>query len=263
MSLEKSEALVIRMADFSESSRVVTFFTKEFGKISALAKGAKRLKGPFESALDLLATCRIVFIRKSAGKLDLLTEAELLHRFTPFSGSLNALYSGYYVAELLNELTEKYDTHDQLYSTTVKVLRKLCEVPSETQLNTQVIIPFELELLRELGQLPSFDLCENCGAQITSEQTELFWISSQGAVCATCRRYRAALIPISSNTLHVLQNLSACEPFVSGETKHSQILGDIPLQTQMQTHREIRRFLSETISHIMGKRPKMYRYLFS
>ena len=103
MSLEKADALVIRQADFSESSRVVTFFSREFGKFAALAKGAKRLKGPFDAALDLLSTCRVVFIRKSSGTLNLLTEARLTQRFTPQNsgtpGSLNSVYGGYYVAE--------------------------------------------------------------------------------------------------------------------------------------------------------------------
>ena len=61
----------------------MTLFTREFGKIRALAKGARRPKGPFESALDLLALCRIVFLRKSSDALDLLTEAKLERRFRP------------------------------------------------------------------------------------------------------------------------------------------------------------------------------------
>ena len=51
---EKTEAVVIRHVDFSETSKVVTLFTRDFGKISALAQGARRLRGPFEAALDLL-----------------------------------------------------------------------------------------------------------------------------------------------------------------------------------------------------------------
>jgi len=80
MSSEKATAIVLRSVDFSESSSVVTLFTREFGKIHALAKGARRPKGPFEGALDLLALCRIVFLRKSSGALDLLTEAKLERR---------------------------------------------------------------------------------------------------------------------------------------------------------------------------------------
>ncbi len=119
MSLEKADALVIRQVDFSESSRVVTFFSREFGKFAALAKGAKRLKGPFDAALDLLSACRVVFIRKSSGTLNLLTESRLIRRFQPQnSGSksgLSSLYGGYYVAELLSGLTEDFDPAPEVY----------------------------------------------------------------------------------------------------------------------------------------------------
>src|ERR1043165_4581874 len=99
MSAEKSEGLILRVTDFSETSRIVVVFTRDFGKISALAKGGRRLKGPFESALDLLSTCRIVFLRKSSSGLDLLTEAKLNERFKPPEKDLVGLYAGYYLAE--------------------------------------------------------------------------------------------------------------------------------------------------------------------
>src|SRR5687767_15876813 len=109
MSAEKATALVLRVIDFSETSAVVTLFTREFGKISGLAKGARRPKGPFEHALDLLAECRVVFLRKSSGALDLVTEAKLERRFRPRGRDLASLYAGYYVAELLIELAHDYD----------------------------------------------------------------------------------------------------------------------------------------------------------
>ena len=115
MSSEKASAIVLRVVEFSETSSVVTLFTREFGKVRGLAKGARRPKGPFESALDLLALCRIVFLRKSSDALDLLTEAKLERRFRPLPGKLAALYAGYYVAELLNELTDDYDPHPDLF----------------------------------------------------------------------------------------------------------------------------------------------------
>ena len=115
MPMEKAQALVIRTADWSESSRIATLWTREIGKVRALAKGGRRLKSNFESALDLLATCQIVFLRKNTSALDLLTEAKLVTRFRPHERDLTCLYAGYYVAELLLGLTEDYDPHTQLY----------------------------------------------------------------------------------------------------------------------------------------------------
>ena len=111
MASEKTRAIVLRVIEFSESSCVVTLFTEDFGKIGALAKGAKRPKSPFEGALDLLALVRIVFLRKSSDALDLLTEGKLERRFRSAQRDLARLYAGYYVAELLAELTDAGDPH--------------------------------------------------------------------------------------------------------------------------------------------------------
>src|SRR5215469_13171703 len=106
MATEKAIALVLRTTDWSESSRIATLWTREFGKIRTLAKGGRRLKSNFESALDLLTLCSIVFLRKSSGGLDLLTEAQVAQRFPRLGSDLQALYGAYYVAELLSDLTE-------------------------------------------------------------------------------------------------------------------------------------------------------------
>src|SRR5438552_8621346 len=109
MPAEAALALVVRTTDWSETSRIATMFTREFGKVRVLAKGGRRLKSAFESALDLLTVCRIVLLRKSSGSLDLLTEAQVVQRFPRLRTNLAALNAGYYMAELLSEWTEDYD----------------------------------------------------------------------------------------------------------------------------------------------------------
>src|SRR6202165_5529329 len=111
MPSEKALALVLKTTDWRETSRIATLWTREFGKVRALAKGGRRLKSSFESALDLLTVCRIVFIRKSSDSLDLLTEAQVVRRYPRLRTDLGALYAAYYVAELLTDWTEDYDPH--------------------------------------------------------------------------------------------------------------------------------------------------------
>src|SRR5882762_3163097 len=111
MPSEKATGLVIRTADWSETSRIATLWTREFGKVRALAKGGRRLRSNFEVALDLLTVCSIVLLRKSSGSLDLLTEARVEERFPRLGRDLPAYYAGCYVAELLADWTEDYDPH--------------------------------------------------------------------------------------------------------------------------------------------------------
>src|SRR5260221_13414993 len=123
----KATALVLRTTDWSESSRIATLWTWEFGKVRVLAKGGRRLKSNFESALDLLTVCSIVLLRKSSGSLDLLTEAQVVERFPQLRLDLQALYAGYYVAELLADWTEDYDPHPALFDEARETLRALGE----------------------------------------------------------------------------------------------------------------------------------------
>src|ERR1700733_11506593 len=132
MATVKATALVLRTTDWSETSRICTLWSREFGKVRALAKGGRRLKSAFESALDLLTVCSIVLLRKSSGGLDLLTEAQVVQRFSRLTSGLPALYAGYYIAELLADWTEDDDPHPNLFEAAFGGLAALgqSEVPA-------------------------------------------------------------------------------------------------------------------------------------
>ncbi len=246
MTQEKTDGLVVRLVDFSESSRIVTLFTADFGKISALAKGAKRLRGPFEAALDLLAECRVVFLRKPSGGLHLLTEAQLRNRFAPSRRSMIPLYGGYYVAELLAGLTEEDDPHPLLFNESLLTLRRL-----ETDDDPRVpIVRFELALLRELGHLPEFDQCLVCERPVTDGGRFRFWVSQGGLICDRCRKPEYAQSPIHSETIDLLKRLA--QPVVDWSPP--------PTISPLQ-FRELRYILSAAISHQLERRPATLRYL--
>src|SRR6516164_2174926 len=125
MAAEKALALVLRTTDWSETSRICTLWTREVGKVRALAKGGRRLKSAFESALDLLTVCSIVLLRKTSGGLDLLTEAQVVERFGRLTTDLAALYAAYYIGELLADWTEESDPHPTLFEEALATLRML------------------------------------------------------------------------------------------------------------------------------------------
>src|SRR4029077_16948590 len=125
MSAEKATALVLRTTDWSETSRIATLWTREFGKVRALAKGGRRLKSNFESALDLLNVCGIVLLRKTSGSLDLLTAAQVVQRFPRLRTNLASPYAGYYGAELLADWTEDHDPHPPVFEEALATLEDL------------------------------------------------------------------------------------------------------------------------------------------
>jgi DNA repair protein RecO (recombination protein O) len=246
MSSEKATALVLRVVEFSETSSVVTLFTREFGKIHALAKGARRPKGPFESALDLLALCRIVFLRKSSGTLDLLTEAKLQRRFRPRGHDLSSLYAGYYVAELLSELTDDYDSHPELFDAAEQTLEGLSgEGPIVSW-----IVRFELAALRLLGHLPSLEVCVECGRPVEPAGRVAFGLLAGGVLCGNCKSGKRQVVSISAGVLRAMIALAD-----SGNDRWRQ------LALEPKTRGELRAVLNHYLTHLLGHKPRMHEYL--
>ena len=246
MSTEKATALVLRTVEFMESSLVVTLFTREFGKVRGLAKGARRLKGPFESALDLLAVCRIVFLRKSSDALDLVTEAKLERRFRPAGRNLSSLYAGYYVAELLNELTDDYDPHPELFDLADESLSALSAgEPVATR-----VLRFEMLALRLLGHLPSLDTCVDCGADVPMTGRVAFGQLDGGVLCPQCRAGKRQLVSVSAGALRAIQQLA--DP-VGPRWRR--------LKLDARSRGELRGLLNGYVCNLLGRKPRMHDYL--
>jgi DNA repair protein RecO (recombination protein O) len=246
MPAEKATAIVLRTIEFSETSLVVTLFTREFGKVRGLAKGARRLKGPFESALDLLALCRIVFLRKSSEALDLVTEAKLQRRFRPADRSLSSLYAGYYVAELLGELTDDYDPHPELFDLADESLLAF----SAGEPVASRVLRFELVALRLLGHLPSFDTCVDCGVQVPLTGRVTFGQLDGGVVCPECRGGQQQLALVGAGVLRAMMQLADPE----SQTWRR-------LEIDARSRGELRGVLNHYLWNLLGRKPRMHRYL--
>ncbi|TVP95583.1 MAG: DNA repair protein RecO [Planctomycetaceae bacterium] len=184
MSTEQTEAIVLRMVEFSETSLIVTLYTRDLGRVSAIAKGARRPKSAFDGALDLLAVCRIVVICKTSDSLDLLTEAKLQRRFRAGQRSLVRLHCGYYLAELLRLWTDAGVASPPLYEL---ALRTLAEIDGD-QDALRAILRFELRGLQILGHFPALDECVSCGAAVDPPLVRVpFAYQLGGVLCAACR----------------------------------------------------------------------------
>ncbi|HVS34306.1 MAG TPA: DNA repair protein RecO [Gemmataceae bacterium] len=258
MPAEKAQALVLRTTDWSETSRIASLWTREFGKVRVLAKGGRRLKSNFENALDLLTHCSIVFLRKSPGSLDLLTEAQVVRRFPRLHTDLAVLYAGYYVAELLEAMTEEHDPHPLLFDSALEMLNLLGSpdggmvgdhAPTRPPATGPCVARFELVLLQEVGYSPALERCASCGGAI-DERRPAFSCAAGGLVCPNCApgsRDRRQLSPGALEMLRALQ----------GSDEARRRLWDA------EVRREVRLVLGQYVTYLLGRRPRLLPYLGS
>jgi DNA repair protein RecO (recombination protein O) len=239
-------ALVLRTVDVFETSLVATLFTRDLGKVAVLAKGARRLKSPVQGGLDLLGVSDIVLFPKASDALDLLAEAVPVERFPCLRRDLAALYAGYYIAELLTDLTDTHDPHPRLFDAARITLRHL----GDADLRTRRIMRFELACLRELGLTPVLDRCAQCGAPIEFSTGRVwFGLECGGVVCTLCRPGMTSIAELSVRDLEAIRVLTS-----PGNAWRDLDARSGALAPAGET-------VGAVISHVLGHRPRLRHLL--
>ncbi len=191
--------------------------------------------------------CRLVFLRKSSEALDLLTEAKLERRFRPATRDLSSLYAGYYVAELLNELTDDGDPHPELFDEAAHALACLSQAIGSVDV---VVLRFEMTALRILGHAPAVANCAECGREIGAAPRVAFGQLSGGVLCANCRPGKRKVDSISAAAIDALRNLA--DP--ADETW-------MTMKLTRATGGELRGLMNRYVANLLGRKLRLQDYL--
>ena len=255
MSIEKTDAIVLKTVDFMETSLVLTVFTRDLGKVRGLAKGARRLKNPFETSLDLLASIKLTFIRKNSDALDLFTEAKLARRFRPNSRNLRGLYAGYYVVELLDSMTEDYDPAPKLWRLTDLTLASLAK---RGRVGSRVFA-YEAYLLDSFGEFPSVRNCVECGQELPLDRVDnlarKIWFENDrgGVVCRNCLARRRTL-GLVSTTIGALKALETAR-----DAARNMLLYNVAFEQNLEDQYERARNAPATTLDQIGRNAEIVR----
>jgi DNA repair protein RecO (recombination protein O) len=247
--LSKDLAICIRAIDYSETSQIVTFFTKATGNIDAIAKGSKRPKSPFDGPIEVLAYGNIVFIDPASEKLATLTEFQQQPTIVNLHKDLSVLYSCLFAAELLNNLTHDHDPHPELFDSFLQFLQNANEQHPQNEQQRDILallILFQLTLLKEIGLQPILSHCANCKTQYDSRNTQYekyFSSSANGLICRDCE----SSFP---DKIKLTKDASAC----------LSSLKKIPDSAEI-TLKEIEKVLVYHFTELIGRTPKMARHI--
>ncbi|MHC4600342.1 MAG: DNA repair protein RecO [Planctomycetota bacterium] len=182
--VEKTRALFLRRHDYSETSFVVHFLTPDFGRLRALAKGAKRVKSPMNGALEPLTVADVVFYKKNPPALHILSQARTETFFRSLRTDLDRFYAAHRIAELLLTAVPPELPQPELFDRAALALRAL-EGGGRTDI---VVFAFESALLKLMGNLPRTDVCLACEKPWKKGERALFHPLSGGALHPACAR---------------------------------------------------------------------------
>ena len=180
---ESTPAIVLRARDYAEADRIVTFLTRDFGKLSGIAKGAKASRRRFERKLEPFTQAIVWFRRRPYGQLVFITRAERMDGAPPEFGDLARIALGSYMLELTDALT----TEEAEALATYEILADGLDVLGRTTPNIALRRAFELKILQAVGFGLDFGCCRLCGSSEPERGLVYFVPSRGGIVCPRCR----------------------------------------------------------------------------
>jgi DNA repair protein RecO (recombination protein O) len=179
--LYRVEAIVIRRRDWGEADRLLTLYTRERGKLQAVAKGARKPTSRKAGHIELFTRTRLLVARSRS--IDIITQAETIDAYRPLRDSLEASTLAHYFAELLDRFTGEEEADQALFDLLSLALTWLCEA-DDLRLVSRY---YELHLLDLAGFRPQLHHCPSCDNKLEPEGS-FFSPMHGGVLCPNCGR---------------------------------------------------------------------------
>ena len=196
--LYRTPAVILKRMDLGEADRIVTLFSRDVGKVRAVAKGVRRTTSRAAGHLEPFTLSDVMF---AVGReLDVISQADTLESFRAIREDLVLTTHAYYLAEVVDLLTEDRLENRAVFDTLVESLRDLAASPDARL----VLIVFHLRLLQALGYRPELRECVSCRATIEPERNQ-FSALMGGVLCPGCGPREATAYAIGTSALKLLR----------------------------------------------------------
>jgi len=203
----KTEGIVLRKYDFSETSQVLTVLTRNLGRLQLLAKGSRRIRKKPVAFLDLLDRAEMVLIPKPPGNLSTLTEARIVDDHAGIRTDLLRIALAFHAGELVYLASPEHQPIEPLFDLTTAALEELGRAPRGAL--PAVTLAFEIRFLRRIGFGLEFERCVGCGREGRPLAEPYFGPVRGGILCPACRGSDPAAIRVPTAVAGMLRGLGA------------------------------------------------------
>lgn len=194
-----TECVVLRHSDWGEADRLLVLYSREGGKLRAVAKGVRKLKS--RKAGHLEPFTRVKLLLAHGREFWIVTQAETVDAYLPVREDLVRTAYAAYVIELLDRFTYEEGENRALYQLLVDTLGRVSTLPDPFP----AVRYYEIRLLDLLGFRPDLQVCARCGEAIKPED-QFFDVTQGGVLCPRCGPGVATARPISMRALRFLRH---------------------------------------------------------
>jgi len=239
-----TEGIVLKTFDFRETSRIATFYTKQYGKVKGVLKGVRKDSKKFGSSIDRFSVNDIVYYRYSRSDLHLVSQCDLIQYFFAVRQDYKRNIAANYMIELVDTVMPSEEPNKRVYSLMLDFLEHL-----ETAKDIDKLVHiFQIKILMISGFRPQIDSCVHCQRKIHGRAK--FSLKDGGLLCQDCPSEESESAIISKGTvasiLHIEKNAT---------------LKNLRLGFTATVRRELKYVLNNFLVYHLGRQIKAAKFL--
>jgi DNA repair protein RecO (recombination protein O) len=178
--IHKTDAIVLNRRDYRETSYLISFFTPDFGKIHAQAKGARRRIDKYGSNFSPITHNKIVFYENHKTDLHIISQADLIEHFPNIDQDVEKYAHASYFVELVSQAMPYGQKNKEIFDLVMKFLKFI----DKTVKINHIVQIFEIKFLNLSGFKPRLDCCVHCSSQILTVSKFSYVLG--GLLCKNC-----------------------------------------------------------------------------
>jgi DNA repair protein RecO (recombination protein O) len=245
----KTGAVVLSKLDYGDSSVIVSLYTNEKGKLSAILKGGRSPKSKLSHVVDPINYLEVIIYNKPSRDIQILTEAAIKGHFPKIKSDLEKLKYAHSVMELIKNLTVDHEENHRLFQGIVRILEL---IEDEKEPPALLFGRFFLFFLKEIGYEVQINKCGKCGKATLTNQ-ELSYNNEIGILCNDCRKNYPENFRIDAELFNYMMCL-----------KLNKNPGNVRLQIMESAVSFMEKFLKHHVSDFKGLQSlKMFKNNFS
>lgn len=243
--IAKTEGIILKSFDFRETSRIATFFTKDFGKVKGVLKGIRKDPRKFGSSVEKFSLNDIVYYQYRNSDIHLVSQCDMKDYYPGLRQDLERMTAASYAAELIDALLPAEENNLKIYHLMQAFLRCL-QTTSDV---SKLVQTFQIKILSLSGFQPHLETCVSCNQNVS--ETPRFSLRLGGLLCGVCKDGAGEATPISlgavASIVHIQKNdwefaiRLGMAPFIKKELKY--VLNHF-LVFHLERHLRSTRFLS-------------------
>ena len=179
----KTEAVVLSKLNYGDTSSIVTLFTKNFGRLSAIIKGGRSPKSKIGFIADPINHLQVILYKKDSREIQILSSADIISHYSRIKEDLEKLKYSYAILELVKKLIPEHEVNEKLFNG----LNRIFHLFEKSEEHPKILFGrFFMFFLTELGYAVQINKCASCGKSNLNNM-DLSYNFELGILCNDCK----------------------------------------------------------------------------